>query len=116
MEDGGSSVQRDGWRLNIDDAWTVSFVIVHGSRPVGKTQQWFNHRRAEDTDIVVFARAVYGEPGPTDYFVLPRVLFPEMPKCFYTRNRPMLDSCRYPSLQILGDLARLSRMESQLCG
>jgi DNA invertase Pin-like site-specific DNA recombinase len=116
LEDGGSSVHRDRWRLRIDNAWTLSFVIVHGSRPVGSMQQWFNHRRAEDTDIVVFARAVYGEPGPMDYFVLPRVLFPEMPKCFYTRNHPILDSCRYPSLAILGDLARLSRMESQLCG
>jgi DNA invertase Pin-like site-specific DNA recombinase len=116
LEDDGSTVERDGWRLLVDDAWTMSFVVVHGSRPAGNMQQWFNHRKAEDTDIVVFARSVYGEPGPRDYFVLPKVLFPEFPKCFYTRNRPILDSCRYPSLAILGDLARLSRMESQLCG
>ena len=116
LEDGGSHVERDGWRLRVDEAWTLSLVIVHGSRPTGSAQQWFNHRKCEDTDVVVFARAVYGESGPMDYFVLPRVLFPEWPKCFYTRNRPVLESCRYPSLAILGDLARLSRMESALCG
>jgi len=116
LEDNGSTVERRGWRLLVDDAWTMSFVVVHASRPVGDLQQWFNHRKAEDTDIVVFARSVYGEPVPRDYFVLPRVLFPELPKCFYTRNRPILDSCRYPSLAIIGDLSRLSRTESQLCG
>jgi DNA invertase Pin-like site-specific DNA recombinase len=116
LEEAGSRVERNGWQLRVDQAWTLSLVIVHGSRPTGSAQQWFNHRKCEDTDVVVFARAVYGEPGPTDYFVLPRVLFPEWPKCFYARNRPILDSCRYPSLAILGDLARLSRAESQLCG
>ena len=116
LEDGGSHVDRNGWQLRVDEAWTLSFVVVHGSRPVSTQQQWFNHRKAEDTDIVVFARSVYGEPGPWDYFVLPRLLFPSMPKCFYLRNRPMVESCRYTSLAVLGDLARLSRMESQLCG
>ncbi|WP_213948385.1 recombinase family protein [Luteibacter sp. dw_328] len=116
LEDSGSIVQREGWQLKVDGAWTLSFVVVHGSRPAGNMQQWFNHRKAEDTDIVVFARSVYGEPGPMDYFVLPKVLFPEFPNCFYTRNKPMLESCRYGSLSILRDLARLSRMESQLCG
>lgn len=116
LEDGGSHVERTGWQLRIDDAWTLSLVIVHGSRPTGSAQQWFNHRKCEDTDVVVFARAVYGQPGPLDYFVLPRLLFPSMPKCFYLRNRPLAESCRYTSLAVLGDLARLSRMESQLCG
>lgn len=116
LEDGGSTVQRDGWRLKVDEAWTLSFMVVHGSRPAGASQQWFNHRRPEDTDIVVFARSVYGEQGPMDYFVLPRVLFPAWPKCFYIRNGPLLEGCRYPSLAILGDLARLSRKETQLCG
>jgi DNA invertase Pin-like site-specific DNA recombinase len=116
LEEGGSRVDRNGWQLRVDEAWTLSFVVVHGSRPVGTQQQWFNHRKAEDTDIVVFARSVYGEPGPWDYFVLPRLLFPSMPKCFYLRNRPLVESCRYTSLAVLGDLARLSRMESQLCG
>jgi hypothetical protein len=94
----------------------VSFVVVHGSRPAGKMQQWFNHRKAEDADIVVFARSVYGEPGPMDYFVLARIVFPEFPECFYTRNKQLLESFRYLSLSVLRDLARLSRLESQLCG
>lgn len=116
LEDDGSIVERKGWQLKVDGAWSVSFMVVHGSRPAGSSQQWFNHRRPEDTDIVVFARSVYGEPGPMDYFVLPRVLFPTWPKCFYMRNGPLVEGCRYPSLAVLNDLARLSRMESQLCG
>lgn len=116
LEAAGSSVVREGWHLTVDDAWTVSFMVVHGSRPVGARQQWFNHRKAENTDVVVFARCVFAEPGPRDYFVLPRVLFPTWPSCIYTRNDPLLESCRYPSLAILGDLARLSREDNQLCG
>jgi DNA invertase Pin-like site-specific DNA recombinase len=116
MEEGGSTVERNGWVLTVDRCWTVSFLVVHGVRPAGQMQSWYNHRQSPSTDVVVFARAVYGEPGPRDYFVLPRVLFPTWPRCFYTRNGPLVESCRYPSLAILGDLARLSRKESPLCG
>lgn len=116
LEEDGSTVERDGWRLTVDGAWTLSFMVVHGSRQAGASQQWFNHRTPEDTDIVVFARSIYGEAEPIDYFVLPRVLFPMFPKCFYMRNGPLLDDCRYPSLRVLKDLARLSRLETPLCG
>ena len=91
-------------------------MVIHGSRPEGKSQQWFNHRKPENTDIVVFGRIVYGDAGPRDYFVLPRVLFPVWPSCIYSRNGPVIEGCRYPSLAILRDLARLSRKTSQLCG
>ncbi len=116
LEEGGSRVERDGWCLTVDQTWTVSFMVIHGSRPEGKSQQWFNHRKPENTDIVVFGRIVYGDAGPRDYFVLPRVLFPVWPSCIYSRNGPVIEGCRYPSLAILRDLARLSRKTSQLCG
>jgi hypothetical protein len=116
MEEGGSTVERDGWILEIDRCWTVSFIVVHGARPPGQMQSWYNHRRPPASDVVVFARGVYGEPGPRDYFVLPAVLFPTWPQGFYEHNGPLLESCLYPSLAVLGDLARQSRKESQLCG
>lgn len=116
LEDEGSAVRRDGWVLQIDSAWTVSFLMVHGVRPPGHTQAWYNHRRCPDTDIIVFARAMYGEAGPRDYFVLPKALFPKWPQAFYEQNGPLVESCRFSSLAVLGDLAKLSRTESQLCG
>jgi DNA invertase Pin-like site-specific DNA recombinase len=116
LNDAGSTVAREGWCLTVDSSWTLSLMVVHGSRPTASRQQWFNHRPAESTDIVVFARSLYEEPGPRDYFVLPRVLFPSWPRCIYTHNGPLLESCRYPSLAVLGDLARLSRKDTQRCG
>ncbi|WP_051943800.1 MULTISPECIES: recombinase family protein [Luteibacter] len=116
LEEAGSTVTREGWCLTVDDAWSLSFMVVHGARPRESRQQWFNHRKPEDTDVVVFARSEFGEPGPKDYFVLPRVMFPTWPSCIYTRNGPLLESCRYPSLAVLEDLARLSRQDTQLCG
>jgi DNA invertase Pin-like site-specific DNA recombinase len=116
LEEGGSKVYRDGWILDIDRCWTVSFLIVHAARPPGRAQAWYSHRRPPPTDIVVYARAVFGEPGPRDYFVLPALLFPTWPSGFYDHNGPLIESCQYPSLAVLEDLARLSRKEAQPCG
>lgn len=116
LADAGSTVERDRMRLTIDHAWTVSFCVLNAHRANTSHPTWFRHRTPEDTDVVVFARTVFGEPSPRDYLVLPKVLFPVWPTSFYGRNGPAAEGCTYPSLAILGDLARLSRMETQLCG
>jgi DNA invertase Pin-like site-specific DNA recombinase len=117
LMEGGSVVQRQGWCLTVDGAWSLSFSVLNGCHARSNEQpQWFNHRASEATDIVVFARGVCGERGLRDYLVLPRLLFDRWPQGFYGRNGPLVDSCTYPSLAILGDLARLSRMEGQVCG
>lgn len=115
MEDDGSSVVGDGWTLTVDDAWTLSFSVLHASH-VQTGMQWHNHRKPEATDIVVFALGVIGEKRPRRYLVLPRHLYPEWPRAFYLCNGPLADSCTYSSLRVLKDLARLSRMEVQTCG
>ncbi|WP_051938733.1 recombinase family protein [Luteibacter sp. 9135] len=113
----GSVVRRDGWCLTIDGAWSLSFSVLNGCHIHSRRQpQWFNHRPSELTDIVVFARGVCGEVGLRDYLVLPRMLFADWPRGFYRANGPIVDSCAYLSLAVLGDLARLSRMETQACG
>ncbi|MDR6935719.1 DNA invertase Pin-like site-specific DNA recombinase [Luteibacter sp. 3190] len=110
LEDGGSKVSRSGWCLRIDGAWSLSFTVLHGARSGGThSQQWFNHRQSEETDVVVFARMLLGAPVPLDYFILPRPLFPQWPKALYERNGPMLESCRYTSLAVLADLSHLFR-------
>ncbi|UPG92846.1 recombinase family protein [Luteibacter aegosomatissinici] len=114
LGESGSKVERCGWVLCIDGAWTVSFSVL---RAVGRGRmQYFNHRAVEDTDIVVFVRTGFDEPAPRDYLVLPRVLFPVWPRTFCARNGPLIDGCTYPSLAILGDLARLSRRDAMRCG
>ncbi|QWT22138.1 recombinase family protein [Bacillus sp. NP157] len=114
LQEEGSTVDRTGWVLRIDDAWTLSFNVV---RAVGRGRtQYFNHRPVEDTDIVAFARTRFEDPAPHDYLVLPRVLFPVWPRAFFARNGPLIDGCTFPSLAVLGDLARLSRLESMRCG
>jgi DNA invertase Pin-like site-specific DNA recombinase len=110
----GSLVERSGWVLRVDRTWTVSFTVV---RAVGRGRtQFFNHRPNEDTDIVVFVRTQIDEVAPRDYLVLPRVLFPTWPRMFFARNGPLIDQCTYPSLAILTDLARVSRLEVSRCG
>lgn len=116
LEDAGSAVERYGMCLRIDHAWTLSFCVLNAHKAHTTHPAWFRHRTPEDTDVVVFARGAYREPVPRDYLVLPRILFPEWPTSFYDHNGPMIEGCTYPSLAILGDLARLSRMETQLCG
>lgn len=114
LTDAGSWVTRNDWVLCIDGAWTLSFSVL---RAVGRGRsQYFNHRPVENTDIVVFVRTQFDEPAPRDYLVLPRVLFPSWPRAFFARNGPLVDECTYPSLAILGDLARLSRREAMRCG
>lgn len=114
LQEEGSIVTRCGWVLRVDESWTVSFTVL---RAVGRGRtQYFNHRPVEETDIVVFARAQFEEPAPRDYLVLPRVLFPEWPRRFNARNGPLIDGCTFPSVAVLGDLARLSRLESMRCG
>ncbi|MGA7438335.1 MAG: recombinase family protein [Luteibacter sp.] len=114
LVDAGSTVERIGWVLRVDRAWTLSFTVL---RAVGRGRmQFFNHRPNENTDIVVFVRTQIGEVAPRDYLVLPKVLFPSWPRAFFARNGPLIDQCTYPSLAILSDLARLSRLESKRCG
>lgn len=114
LDDAGSRVERTGWVLRIDDAWTLSFVVL---RAVGRGRtQYFNHRPVPEADIVVFVRTQLDEAAPRDYLVLPRVLFPAWPSAFYERNGPLVDECTYSSLAIVGDLARLSRREAMRCG
>jgi DNA invertase Pin-like site-specific DNA recombinase len=116
LEESGSHVERRARSLTIDHAWTVSFSVLNAHGVNTTYPAWFRHREPEATDIVVFARAHYAEPYPRDYLVLPKILFPKWPHVFYNHNGPAIESCTYPSLAILGDLARLSRMETQLCG
>lgn len=114
LEDSGSTVTRNGWQLCIDEAWTLSVSALNG---VGYDKEiWFNHRPVEETDIVVFARIQLRCKAPTDYLILPRASFPVWPRGFYRHNGPLVDGCTYTSLAVLGDLARLSRGATQLCG
>ncbi|WP_170207601.1 recombinase family protein [Luteibacter pinisoli] len=114
LDENGSAVEQDGWHLRIDRAWTLSVTVLNAS---GKGKDiWFNHRPVEPTDVVVYARIRLGEAAPLDYIVLPGASGPVLPHRFYQHNGPLVDSCTYPSLAIIGDLARLSRLESQRCG
>lgn len=109
--DEGSHVAERDWCLQVDGFWTVSFTPIHVNQADDGRLRWINYRSNTDADIIVFARMAHGETAPLDYFVLPRGLFPEPPKTFYLKNTPDLESCRFSSLAILGDLARVSRME-----
>ncbi|WP_368309843.1 recombinase family protein [Luteibacter sp. CQ10] len=110
LDDAGSRVERHGWVLHIDRAWTVSFTVMHRQLEHGRPR-WKNYRTNADSDLLVFARWASGEDVPQDYFILPRMLFPDMPRVFAPTNSVLLESFRFPSLAVFQDLARLSRME-----
>lgn len=111
LSDEGSHVAERDWCLQVDGLWTVSFTPIHVNQADDGRLRWINYRSNTDADLIVFARMAHGESAPLDYLVLPRTVFSELPKTFYLKNTPDLESCRFSSLAILGDLARVSRME-----
>ncbi|MDF3983067.1 recombinase family protein [Luteibacter sp. PPL554] len=115
LDDAGSRVERHGWVLHIDRAWTVSFTVMHRQLEHGHPR-WKNYRTNAGSDFVVFARWASGEDVPRYYFILPRMLFPDMPRVFAPTNSVLLESFRFPSLAVLKDLARLSRIEEPGAG
>jgi DNA invertase Pin-like site-specific DNA recombinase len=114
LADGGSVIERTGWSITVDRTWSLSFYVMQSSE-YGDGHQWFIRRKPEPTDIVVFAQMPSDGSIPMAYIVLPRNRFLAWPKVIYDSNTPSIDSFTFPSLAVLSDLGRLSRIGGSPC-
>ncbi|MDY1549569.1 recombinase family protein [Luteibacter sahnii] len=103
----GHRVTQKGWCLRINDAWSVSFIVLL-EKMNGSGQAWLNVRQYPDADMVVLARLPRKADVPCDYLILPTHLFPMFPAAIASRRDHLLDNFRFRSLSLLEDLAQLS--------
>lgn len=112
LEDRGSEVERHGWILKVDDAWTVAFDTLQSRRGYG--HRWWDIRQVNgNADITVFARMAPDGSSPLDFIVMPRVAFAgtvTIGKMLVTAS-----AYTYPSLRVLLDLAEMTRRDRP-CG
>ncbi|WP_275690601.1 recombinase family protein [Luteibacter jiangsuensis] len=112
LMDGGSDVERRGWVLRIDDAWTVAFDTLKSVR--ASNSRWWRITQVHPAaDITVFARMAVDGSAPLDFLVIPRCAFIEP---LTVGRRPVTtEPFTYLSLGVLFDLAKSTRRQ-RLCG
>lgn len=115
IEESGSIIRRGGWVLHVDDAWSVSVVVLQASHYKGRIR-WVSRRTPMNTDVVVFARMTQDGAVPIDYVVLPRIACGAGRVCLRNENGPLLEAHTFNSLHILRDLANASAMSALPCG
>ncbi|MDQ0010532.1 DNA invertase Pin-like site-specific DNA recombinase [Luteibacter jiangsuensis] len=115
IDESGSRTRRDGWVIHVDDAWTISAVILQASQYKGRPR-WVSRRTPMNTDIVVFARMTPDGAVPIDYVVLPRIACGPGRISLRNENGPLLEAHTFTSLHVLRDLAIVSAMSAVACG
>jgi len=75
----GVEVARDGWRLSIDGAWSLSFTALR-MLVYRQVERWYVRQNPEATDIVVFIRMSEDGTSIHDYVIWPRVMYGCFPK------------------------------------
>jgi hypothetical protein len=108
LEEQGSIVERDGWVLWIDGAWTLGVRLLQAGRYHGairwEVRPW---RRA--VDIVVAARMTTDGAIPLDYLLLPQAMSYTWPEWVTRRPSAAVRFYAYPSLAQIIELAAISR-------
>jgi hypothetical protein len=103
----GSVVERDGWVLRVDDAWTVGIRLLQPGRYHGNIR-WEVRPWRRSVDVLVAARMPSDGTGPLDYLVLPRAQSQDWPAWVTHRQSAAARFFTYPSLAIVRQLARVS--------
>jgi DNA invertase Pin-like site-specific DNA recombinase len=108
LEEQGSIVERDGWVLRIDGAWTLGVRLLQAGRYHGairwEVRPW---RRA--VDIVVAARMTTDGAIPLDYLLLPQAMSHTWPEWVTRRPSAAVRFYAYASLAQIIELAAISR-------
>jgi hypothetical protein len=112
LEGNGSSVTQIGRAsLNVDETWSVSFHLIQASRFGRGKVRWVVPRLRSTADILVGIRMDAVGERPMDYLILPAVSAKTWPgvicKNPWAKGRFYL----FPSLQMLRELAELSRKD-----
>jgi DNA invertase Pin-like site-specific DNA recombinase len=115
INESGSRTRRNGWVIHVDDAWTLSVVVLQASQHKGR-QRWISRRAPMNTDVVVFARMALDGGTPIDYVVLPRLACGAGRVSVRNENGPLLEAHTFDSLSVLRDLAIASALSTSPCG
>ncbi len=107
LTEDGSAVERDGWVLRIDDAWTLGVRLLQPGRYHGNVR-WEVRPWRHSVDVLVAARMPQDGAGPLDYLILPRTQSHAWPAWVTHRHSASARFFTYPSLAIVRDLARVS--------
>jgi DNA invertase Pin-like site-specific DNA recombinase len=110
--DRGSDVDRRGWVLRVDDAWTVAFDTLKSVR-ASDCRWWKVTEVHHAADITVFARMAVDGSAPLDFLIIPRCAF--VGPLTVGRRLVTTEAFTYPSLGVLFDLANSTR-RGRICG
>jgi DNA invertase Pin-like site-specific DNA recombinase len=107
LTEDGSTVERDGWVLRVDGAWSLGVRLLQPGRYHGNVR-WEVRPWRHSVDILIAARMPPDGTGPMDYLVLPGTQSHAWPAWVTHRHTAAARFFSYPSLAIVRDLARIS--------
>jgi DNA invertase Pin-like site-specific DNA recombinase len=79
LEGAGFGAVRDGWRVTIEGAWSVSVTVLNASM-YQKFERWYPRQKSEKTDVVVFVRMSLAGTTLHDYVFWPLAVYRFLPK------------------------------------
>lgn len=110
LEEDGSSVTQKGRTLRIDETWAASFHLMQSSSAGGRDRvRWILPHLRGTADILVGIRMDVEGIRPLDYLVLPAVSAKTWPDIIQEQPGASASFYLFDSLQVLRDLANLSR-------
>ena len=75
----GASVERDGWRVTVNGAWSLSFIVINASM-YQKHERWYPRQKLEKADVLVFVRMSLAGTTLLDYVFWPLSIYGFVPK------------------------------------
>lgn len=79
LEGTGASVIRQGWRVIIAGAWSLSVTVLNASM-YRKVERWYPRQKPGSTDVVVFVRMSPDGTTTRDYVFWPLAVYGFFPK------------------------------------
>ncbi|MDQ0010528.1 DNA invertase Pin-like site-specific DNA recombinase [Luteibacter jiangsuensis] len=87
FEQVGLPVTRQGWRLQIEHAWSLSVAVVRTSL-YHETERWYVRQVPDDADIVIFVRLSADGSTIRDYVFWPAAIYGFIPENVSGRTYP----------------------------
>lgn len=108
LTEDGSTVERDGWVLRIDGAWSLTVRLMQAGAYHGH-YRWEVLPGRRRVDVVIAVRMPPDGSGPIDYLVLPQATRRHWPSWIDRWPTAAVRFHTVSSLVIVRNLARLSR-------
>ncbi|MEZ2416361.1 recombinase family protein [Luteibacter sp. RCC_6_2] len=102
FEQAGLSVVRQGWQLQVEQAWSLSVAVLRTSL-YHDTERWYVRQSPHDADIVIFVRLSADGSTIRDYVFWPAAIYGFIPENVSKRTYPAVAAYTSHSL---GSLVR----------